>query len=494
MALQTLLPYSLLLGAALANPHLSRRQDGPVDPGTATDCTWYDTALDKTYTCQWFEFNWGLSHQDFVSYNPSVKDDCSGIKVGNSYCVEVNHGTPRPTTTTPTSTATPKPSPTQDGLIDTCTTFYMAVAGDTCDKIVAKYGTFTSAEFLSWNPAVGADCSGLWAKTYYCVGIPGTPTTKPSTTAVPTGVPSPTQSGLISTCNNFYMAVAGDTCDKIVAKYGTFTSAEFLSWNPAVGADCSGLQAKTYYCVGVPGTPTTKPTTTPTTTPTGPSPTQTGIISTCTQYHKAVDGEDCAGLVKQYGTFTLDQFLSWNHAVGADCSGFWLGYYYCVGVPGTPTTNPTTTPTTTPTGPSPTQTGIISTCTQYHKAVNGDDCAGLVKQYGTFTLDQFLSWNHAVGADCSGFWLGYYYCVGVPGTPTKPPTTTTAAGCANAPTPTQPGAICACNKWHKVANGDDCVTIEKQYGISAANFNKWNPQVGTSCSTLWLGYNVCVGA
>ena len=85
-------------------------------------------------------------------------------------------------------------------------------------------------------------------------------------------------------------------------------------------------------------------------------------------------------------------------------------------------------------------------------------------------------------------------CLGVPGTPTKPPTTTTPAGCAGAPTPTQPGAICACKTWHKVAKGDDCVTMEKQYGISAANFNKWNPQVGTTCSTLWLGYYVCVGA
>ena len=68
MVLQAFLPYSLLLGTALAGSHLSRRQDGPVDPGTAADCTWYDTARDKTYTCQWFEVNWGLSHQDFVSY------------------------------------------------------------------------------------------------------------------------------------------------------------------------------------------------------------------------------------------------------------------------------------------------------------------------------------------------------------------------------------------------------------------------------------------
>jgi hypothetical protein len=205
----------------------------------------------------------------------------------------------------------------------------MAVAGDTCDKIVARYGTFTTAEFFLWNPAVGVDCSGLWAKTYYCVGIPSTPTTKPSTTTTPTGGPSPTQTGTISTCNNFYKAVSGDTCSKVVAKYGTFTLNQFLSWNPAVGADCSGLWLGYYYCMGVPDTPST--TTITTTTPAGPSPTQTGIISTCSRYHKAVAGDSCAGIVNQYGTFTLDQFLSWNSAVGADCSGLWLGYYYCIG-------------------------------------------------------------------------------------------------------------------------------------------------------------------
>ncbi|KAF3389261.1 LysM domain-containing protein [Penicillium rolfsii] len=396
----------------MANPHLYRRQDGPVDPGTASDCTWYDTARDSTYTCEWFELNWGLSHEDFVSYNPSVLDDCSGIKVGNSYCVEANNGQPRPTTTssTPTSTATPKPSPTQDGLIDTCKAFYLAVAGDTCDKIVAKYGgTFATADFIAWNPAVGSDCSGIWAKTYYCVGVPGTPTGNPSTTT-PTGGPSPTQDGIISTCSRFYQAVAGDTCDKIAAKYGTFSTADFIAWNPAVGEFCSGLQ---------------------------------------------------------------------------------VGYYYCVGIPSTPTT------TTTPTGPAPTQTGIISTCNRYHKAVDGDSCAGIVKQYGTFTLDQFLAWNSAVGADCGGLWLGYYYCIGVPGTATKPTTTTTTtttAGCTSAPTPTQPGAVCACKQWHKVVSGNTCDTIQKQYGITAANFNMWNPQVGTNCASLWLGYYVCVGA
>ncbi|EWY84227.1 hypothetical protein FOYG_13987 [Fusarium oxysporum NRRL 32931] len=73
---------------------------------------------------------WNLKYSQFVEYNPSVKDDCSGMQFGHSYCVEVNNGIPRKGETTTTQTAKPeptktsKPSPTQAGLIDTCMSFY----------------------------------------------------------------------------------------------------------------------------------------------------------------------------------------------------------------------------------------------------------------------------------------------------------------------------------------------------------------------------------
>ena len=260
--------------------------------------------------------------------------------------MEVNNGLPTiteqptsTTSTTPDPTDDTKPSPTQDGLIKTCTTFYLAKKGDTCDSIVKKYGTFTSAEFLKWNPAVGDDCSGLWAENYYCVGIPGTPTTKPTTTkTTPTGTPgpSPTQDGLISTCKTFYLAKKGDTCDSIVKKYGTFTSAEFLKWNPAVGKDCSGLWAETYYCVGIPGTPTSKlPTTTtkaPTETcnPKAPTPTQPGAVCGCSKWHKVAKGDNCDSIIKKY-SITKANFNKWNPEVGTDCKTLWLDYNVCVG-------------------------------------------------------------------------------------------------------------------------------------------------------------------
>ncbi|KAF9871211.1 hypothetical protein CkaCkLH20_11380 [Colletotrichum karsti] len=321
-------------------------QDGPVAPGTATDCTFYDTAYDNTYTCSVFEDSWGLSHADFVDYNPSVKADCSGIKVGNSYCVEVNYGLPRPTTkpapssttTTlkPTETGPVKPSPTQEGLIKTCTKFYRAVSGDDCNKITTAQGNvFTLAEFVSWNPAVKSDCSGLWADTYYCVGIPGTPTKASTTEAAATSKTS--------------------------------------------------------------------------TKPAGPTPTQDKIASNCQRYHLAKSGDSCQKIVDQYGTFTLAQFYSWNPAVGSSCSGLWVGYYYCIGIPGTPTKKPTSTTTK------------------------------------------------------------------------KPPANTCNPA---APTPTQPKPICGCKKWHKVSNGNTCDTIIKQYKITKANFNKWNPDKLPALHTL----------
>jgi hypothetical protein len=105
-------------------------------------------------------------------------------------------------------------------MIESCTDFYFTEANDQCEIIVAKYGTFTYDDFVRWNPAVGPTCGGIWAQTYYCVGVPGTATVKPSATPTPTGIhkSSPTQSGLIDTCTDFYFAAANDRCDLIVAK------------------------------------------------------------------------------------------------------------------------------------------------------------------------------------------------------------------------------------------------------------------------------------
>ena len=68
--------------------------------------------------------------------------------------------------------------------------------------------------------------------------------------------------------------------------------------------------------------------------------------------------------------------------------------------------------------------------------------------------------------------------------------------CFNAcpfPTPYQTGMAANCNKFHFVVSGDQCGTISTTAGITLANFYLWNPAVGSTCATLYLGNYVCIG-
>ncbi|KAK8050308.1 hypothetical protein PG994_012038 [Apiospora phragmitis] len=176
------------------------------------DCTFSVTA-EPGDTCASLADYWGITLADFQSYNAGV--DCSSaLKAGTDYCVERDDGQP-PTTTTTTSsktttattTTTPSgPSPTQTGIASDCKAFYKAVSGDTCQKIVDKFGNFTLAS-LPISRFTG---------------------------------------------NSYYLVQSGDYCQKIVDKYsGKFTLGQFYTWNPAVGSDCAMLFIGYYVCVGI---------------------------------------------------------------------------------------------------------------------------------------------------------------------------------------------------------------------------------------------------
>ncbi|KAJ3492180.1 hypothetical protein NLG97_g5459 [Lecanicillium saksenae] len=136
--------------------------------------------------------------------------------------------------------------------------------------------------------------------------------------------------------------------------------------------------------------------------------------------------------------------------------------------------------------PSPVQDGITKDCKTYYKAKSGDSCSAIVDDYGVFTLKDFYKWNPDVGSNCESLLVGYYYCVGVAGTPSK---------CTVAhPSPTQPGSSCKCSKWYKVNRGDVCTNIEKKFNISNAEFHKLNSGLNKDCSNLQADVNVCVKA
>lgn len=77
---------------------------------------------------------------------------------------------------------------------------------------------------------------------------------------------------------------------------------------------------------------------------------------------------------------------------------------------------------------------------------------------------------------------------------TPPPPTTTTSTPGNGittPTPTQAGMDDNCDAFHSVESGDTCAAIAKAADVSLSDFYKWNPGVGSDCSSLWLGYYVC---
>jgi hypothetical protein len=144
---------------------------------------------------------------------------------------------------------------------------------------------------------------------------------------------------MVDTCNEFYLVEAGDLCNDIAEEHG-ISRANFDAWNPDVRSDCTGLIAEYYVCVGVytdpsPSTTTTSGNSPPTTTTGGgpgstPTPTQTGMVSGCTDFYMVKDGDGCWAIADGAG-ISLDEFYAWNLAIGNDCSGLLFGFYVCVG-------------------------------------------------------------------------------------------------------------------------------------------------------------------
>ncbi|OCK94859.1 carbohydrate-binding module family 50 protein, partial [Cenococcum geophilum 1.58] len=87
--------------------------------------------------------------------------------------------------------------------------------------------------------------------------------------------------------------------------------------------------------------------------------------------------------------------------------------------------------------------------------------------------------------------VGYYYCVAIPGTPTT--RSATPSPTSSSRQPQQPGIVSNCNKYYLIKSGDSCNAIERSQGITAAHFFAWNTGVKSDCSNLLLGYYVCVG-
>lgn len=374
----------------------------------------------------------------------------------------------------------------------------------TCDLLAAGLtvagDSVSLVQLLYWNPTIIGTCDSLQVDQYVCISPPGgswTPAVanitstvgdgggvtatfvSGATTGTPTNgiaTPTPIQTGMTTSCDVFYAVRSGDSCDSVTTEYN-IALADFYAWNPAVGTDCLSLELGVYVCVDTLESSSSSASATLTTasnTFSTPSPVQTGIPSNCDEFHLVASGDTCQVVADDYD-ITLAQLYAWNPAVGSSCEDLELDTYICVAVAIIVST------------PSPVQTGISSTCDEFHLVVSGDTCGDLASASG-ISLAQFYEWNPAVGSECQDLELNTYVCMLVDGV-----TATATVTLVTTPSPVQTGMASDCDAFYYVTSGDGCAAIASKEDIATASFYAWNPAVGTDCADLYLDYYVCVG-
>ncbi|KAH8178523.1 hypothetical protein LIA77_00042 [Sarocladium implicatum] len=395
--------------------------------------------------------------------------------------------------------------PYDPNTISTCTYWWDNNGEIPCADMPGEWGISMEA-FLRWNPSITSTCGNFLLERSYCVEARDDPVEPPTTTKPPSGIatPTPTQGGMVNNCNKFHFVKQGQACSTVLSE-AQISLAQLFEWNSSVNKDCSGLWAEVYVCVGVVGQATTTSAAPPSTTTAGngiatPTPIQEGMVGNCNKFYFVKDGQTCSSVLAESG-LSLAQLYRWNPTVKSDCSGLWSKVYVCISTTDPITTTTTTKPTTTAPGngistPSPVQSGMVGNCNKFHWVSPGDSCQQIVSYQG-ISLAEFVKWNTGFGSNCNNMQASNWACVGIVGGPTTTttvPTTTTKAGNGVAtPTPTQPGMVNNCNKFHYISTGDTCQQIVSYQGITIADFVKWNSGFGSNCNDMWAEAWACVG-
>jgi LysM domain-containing protein len=134
-------------------------------------------------------------------------------------------------------------------MVNNCNKFDKIAQGESCQSLLDKH-KLSLADFVKWNPSVGAGCNTLQAETFVCVGVVGGAGTPTTATQGTNGIstPLPTQGGMVNNCDRFNLVNTGDTCASIGARNGV-KSSRIVEWNKSVGSTCTSLQAKVNVCV-----------------------------------------------------------------------------------------------------------------------------------------------------------------------------------------------------------------------------------------------------
>jgi hypothetical protein len=143
----------------------------PTQPNLVSNCDKFHFVKTGD-SCQGLATQYGITLNQFLTWNPSAGSTCGGLWAEAYACVSIigHEPSPTPTTTTPPPGGVQTPTPTQPGMIAGCKKFDFVNKGDTCD-VITKRNNITLANFVKWNSGVGSDCRSMWAEAYVCVGV-----------------------------------------------------------------------------------------------------------------------------------------------------------------------------------------------------------------------------------------------------------------------------------------------------------------------------------
>ncbi|KAI7494236.1 hypothetical protein KC367_g8157 [Hortaea werneckii] len=327
-------------------------QNLPKAPGTADDCTFYADHNDNTRdadsnSCTAVASAWDIELEDLLDWNPSLSTDqeACATQPGRSYCVRKS----TKVVYAPTGDECIAVNATEipEGTNADCTCFtevsgYEGTVGLDC-KAIADDSSITLVVLQDLNPWLASDCDnalfaglGEWDHRAVCIGTNATSssssTRSSSSGSKITKAMGPTRTGTPAGCRRFYTVQSGDGCAAIEETFD-ITFAQLYKWNPTIGEDCANLWLGYAYCVdaSISATITTSSPTRSTPSVTTPTPTQEGMTKSCNDFYKVKSGDGCYDIASHYG-ISLEDFYTYNPAVGDDCSKLYPDNYVCVGV------------------------------------------------------------------------------------------------------------------------------------------------------------------
>lgn len=131
--------------------------------------------------------------------------------------------------------------------------YLVAQLQDIQDVCSTSVGAISTRAFGGFAPAFPTVVSNATTTTDITTGssvLTSTATTS-TTSSVAIATPTPIQTGMISSCDEFYLVGAGDDCFDIANNY-SITLEDFYTWNKDVTDNCTaGLWSGYYYCVGI---------------------------------------------------------------------------------------------------------------------------------------------------------------------------------------------------------------------------------------------------